>query len=520
MALDYRLDHTYADFVHRELSLNWLQVALLMGGHHRVHWQFDQFSLLEFGCGQGLNLLLHAAAHPQARFYGVDLHPDHVQLAERRAVELGLSNVQFICDDLVNFVAGAPRSNAARSWPDQHDVVVAQGVASWVSLSTRVALFQAASAGLKPGGVFYCSYNTYPGWLSRSPLQQLSLEIGLLDGDNTTLASLRQAQHWLQDLLDSPQSSPPLGRALPDLSRHLHGLDSAPAPYLLGEFHRSHQPQYVGTMLRECEAAGLSLVGTATLPELFPQLLDSHRLQLLQAAPTLPLRETLLDLLIHQSFRRDLYAKGVVPLDPDDRLAALGTMPVHLRRAPEQPSPTIDCSLGVMGLDPQLLGSIQRCLQAEVCCLEALARQVSIALGDLLPIISLLLHTDQIGLAAWPAGAASHQAALRFNRDQCAAIGTPSWLGCLLVPDLLQPLPVSGLQLLVAQADRLDLSDRQTDELVWCGAQMAGLAITDEQGDVLDDAVAALSQVQKIRLQAAQSGLLHEINRFDLLALG
>jgi hypothetical protein len=72
----------------------------------------------------------------------------------------------------------------------------------------------------------------------------------------------------------------------------------------------------------------------------------------------------------------------------------------------------------------------------------------------------------------------------------------------------------------VAQADRLDLSDRQKDELVWCGAQMAGLAITDEQGDVLDDAVAALSQVQKIRLQAAQSGLLHEINRFDLLALG
>lgn len=56
--------------------------------------------VLEIGFGQGFNLAWLAQRHPQARFFGVDLTPEHVALARERVRRAGLENVELFEADL------------------------------------------------------------------------------------------------------------------------------------------------------------------------------------------------------------------------------------------------------------------------------------------------------------------------------------------------------------------------------------------------------------------------------------
>ena len=172
----YPTQRTYSEFVHRELSMAWLTLATVLSGRHRLEPDvlLSPFGCLEFGCGQGLNLLFNAAAHPQARFYGVDLNASHIAEATARAESLGLTNVSFAQADLSWWADGLPDRSPMRGWPERYEFVIAHGVASWVGEQVRQALIAAAGELLRPGGLFFCSYNTLPGWLARSTLQMLS----------------------------------------------------------------------------------------------------------------------------------------------------------------------------------------------------------------------------------------------------------------------------------------------------------------------------------------------------------
>lgn len=191
----YPHQRLYVPYVHRELSVSWISQALLLSGQHRLDLgsgiveagQFDpSFHCLEFGCGYGLNLILNAAAHPEGRFYGVDLNPSHVAQATALAADLGVVNVVFALADLCDFTAGRPDHGPAAAWPEGFHLVLAHGVAAWVSAEVRQALVAAAAALLRPGGVFQCSYNTYPGWLGRSPLAMLCQELAQRAGGRPT----------------------------------------------------------------------------------------------------------------------------------------------------------------------------------------------------------------------------------------------------------------------------------------------------------------------------------------------
>lgn len=54
--------------------------------------------VLELGFGQGYNLAYLAPRHPQVRFQGIDLTPEHLQLAQARL--RGAANVQLMLGDL------------------------------------------------------------------------------------------------------------------------------------------------------------------------------------------------------------------------------------------------------------------------------------------------------------------------------------------------------------------------------------------------------------------------------------
>jgi len=114
--------------------------------------------LLEIGCAAGGNLLPMAYSLPQAEFVGIDYSARQIEEGQRRIRELGFDNVQLICADLASVDA------ALEAELGSFDYFVAHGFYSWTPPAVRDAMLALCKRLLRPHGVAYVSYNTYPGW--------------------------------------------------------------------------------------------------------------------------------------------------------------------------------------------------------------------------------------------------------------------------------------------------------------------------------------------------------------------
>ncbi|REK11201.1 MAG: methyltransferase domain-containing protein [Planctomycetota bacterium] len=121
--------------------------------------------VLELGCATGRNLLPLAERYPQASFVGIDNSGKQIAAAHAAAVEVGLSNVEFLKADILDL--------------DQRqgtfDYIIAHGVYSWVDEPVRDKLLAACREHLAPEGIAYVSYKTYPGWHVHNMLRHMML---------------------------------------------------------------------------------------------------------------------------------------------------------------------------------------------------------------------------------------------------------------------------------------------------------------------------------------------------------
>jgi methyltransferase-like protein/spermidine synthase len=117
--------------------------------------------VLELGCGDGTNLLSFAYILPNSRFVGIDLSATHIAAANRGSGDLGLRNVEFHCDDVMNF---------SRDRYGEFDYIVAHGLFSWVPEPVREKILEIYAECLSVQGVGYISYNAYPGCKLREML--------------------------------------------------------------------------------------------------------------------------------------------------------------------------------------------------------------------------------------------------------------------------------------------------------------------------------------------------------------
>ncbi len=495
----YPHERPYSAFLHRELSVAWIQQALLLGGQHQLPLDRPEgFDCLEFGCGHGLNLIVNAAAHPEGRFFGVDLNPAHVARATALAAELGLTNVTVVAADLCRFARGRPARGPGHDWPEQVDLVLAYGVAAWVGDGVRQALVEAAASLLRPGGVFQCAYNTHPGWLTRSPLVMLCQEEALRAGGVASAELIRAAARRLEPFTGSAADPLPLGRALGDLPQRLAELPAADPGYLEGEFHAAHQPLYVGAMHRLCGARELTPIGSATLPELFPAMLDPERRALVMGAADPAMGQVLLDLAINQSFRRDLFARGACPPTPARRGRDLDTCTLVLRAGAWPEDGGFDTSLGRMVLEGGFGAALREALAAGPVPLGALASMLGEEPEALLPRLAVLLHAERIALLAAPPGevpAATRASVEAFNARVLARTTAGEPLGWLLSPLLLQPVPITPLEAFYLPLVDQNLEAGAVAQLVAMGIGLAGGSVLDSQGRPLEDPAEAVDQL-------------------------
>lgn len=291
----YYADSGYTYGYYAETMPMRLRWAALIQNHNAPA---NKFRYLDAGCGQGLNLILAAIAHPDSEFVGIDFLPQHIVHARELADRCGLTNVTFIEGD---FIALAENPNSL----GEFDYAVCHGISTWIAPIVKQGLFRLIGQVLKPGGVFYNSYNTFPGWLGVVPFQHLVL---LEQRSKTGALALGAAQ---QSMATLREHSPGMFNALPGLQARMNSMEAQDPAYLVQEYNNQFwQPVFVTQMMDEMAVVKLDYLGTATLPEAYDGVLPAAVQTLLQQQPTAAIKEQVRDYAINQTFRRDLYVKG------------------------------------------------------------------------------------------------------------------------------------------------------------------------------------------------------------------
>ena len=134
-------------------------IAILFGLNPAA---LEQCRVLEIGCASGDNLIPLAAFFPNAQFVGLDYSQAQIKAAQEIHKELQLDNIEFQCENLCNV-------DPAKL--GQFDYIIAHGVYSWLPSEAQSALLKLCRECLSENGIAYVSYNTFPGWHTRTMLR-------------------------------------------------------------------------------------------------------------------------------------------------------------------------------------------------------------------------------------------------------------------------------------------------------------------------------------------------------------
>lgn len=206
----------------------------------------------ELGFGQGLSLAIHAVAGG-ARWHGTDLNPVHA--GTLRGLLAGTdAAVQVAGQTFADFFA--------RDDLPQFDLVGAHGVWSWVSGANRERILGFLRRRLRPGGVFYLSYNALPGWAPMLPLRAALMQAVAAAPSAMPLAERIDAA--LRDVAMRLARDPSFQDAHPGIEAELRAIRGKRVAYLAHEFfNRDWAPMHPGEVASMLRSAGLEFATLA-----------------------------------------------------------------------------------------------------------------------------------------------------------------------------------------------------------------------------------------------------------------
>jgi len=511
----YFTQDVYTAGFYRETTPNWLDFAALVeGAAPPRRWEGEPFRYLDLGCGMGFHIALLAALYPEGQFVGVDFHPHHVAHGRGLARRFGLTNLRLVEADLLEL----QRDHSTRCTllgGEPFHYVVSHGVATWVVEPVQQALLEVASTSLGPEALFYCSYNTNPGWLNLSALHQLvSLQRRRSDPSDPQ-APIRWAIATQRTLLGDPKEpNTPFGRSFPGLADRLTHQEREDPRYVSQEYaNDGWQPLYVAEMHERCAAHKLSPLTTATLTELFPGLLPGSLLPLLEHEPNPTVRATLIDIAVNQSFRRDVFCRGAQRLTPAERLDRLCALRFLLQLPQPLESYEFITSYGTVRGDTDAYRRAEQALADADGPMELgnWAVAAGIEPKELVLLAAFLLTWSRLGLYRGDAGEAAVEAVQTTN--QCIgelreAGAAYTWLGA---PRIGNGVFLSLSEQLLAQGLTAGLSGQFLTALVQGSLDAAGSFIKNNDGTVIEDPQAQLEALaqQAEQLNSRGLGWLH-----------
>jgi SAM-dependent methyltransferase len=303
----YVSDVPYVRTFIRETAPAWLDHVALVSGFQPPD-RDGSFTWCDLGCGAGVTAAVFAATHPRGSFHGIDAMPVHIDDAQRLKRAGGIPNVHF---HTANF------STAAALDLPPFDYIVSHGVYAWVGPETRRAWLSFIDRHLKPNGLVYVSYNALPGRAADLPFQRLVRTLGeKLPGDTKQrMTAALQVAGSMMALNPPAMTVSPLAQRCLD---HAENLDRS---YLTHELMGQHwEPCCVTDVRAELRAIGLRPAGSATLVQNYDRfMLGRAARDILTGIADPDARELARDVLINQSFRRDVYIRGGQKIGEPDR---------------------------------------------------------------------------------------------------------------------------------------------------------------------------------------------------------
>jgi SAM-dependent methyltransferase len=301
----YVTDTGYTYGYYRETSPVFQRFCLLLRG--LACGDTDQATAhCELGFGQGVSVNINAASNP-GHYIATDFNPAHAAHARGMASH-GRGNLRLYDDSFEQLLA--------RDDLPEFDSISLHGIWSWVSRDNHRAITKLASRHLKPGGVFYVSYNCFPGWATAYPLRQLfALHDHYAGGSMTASRRIDTALRFTAALL---AARPLFARASPGLDERLKVIAAQGRDYLAHEyFNRDWNCMYFTDVAGALAEAKLDFATTAQPLDVVDTMnLTNEGIAFLNEIEHPILREQVRDYFVNRQFRKDIYLRGVRRLSP------------------------------------------------------------------------------------------------------------------------------------------------------------------------------------------------------------
>jgi SAM-dependent methyltransferase len=301
------IGYTYGYYL--ELNPQRVKLAFLNAG--LVAPEFG--TACELGFGQGLSANIHAAASV-CSWHGTDFNPAQAGFAQELASVSG-ANAHLFDEAFDEF--------SKRDMPD-FDYIGLHGIWSWISDENRQVIVDFIRKKLKVGGVLYISYNALPGWGTFGPMRHLMTEHAeIIGADGVGIVSrIDSALDFTEKLL---ATNPLFSRSNPLVAERISKIKDQNRHYLAHEyFNRDWHPMHFATMAKLMESAKLTYACSAHYLDYIDAANLTPKQQTFLAEIHDPLfKQTVLDFMVNQQFRRDYWVKGARRLTSLDQVQGL-----------------------------------------------------------------------------------------------------------------------------------------------------------------------------------------------------
>lgn len=260
-------------------------------------------SVLEVGCGDGLNLIAMAATHPGLRCVGFDLSSSAIERGRALVNAMQLDNIRLEVGDIVTW----PRTGAG------FDYIGSHGVYAWVPQAVQTSMLELIAARLNPGGIGYLSYDCLPATAPKAAINRfLRRAVAGIEGVQAKVARA----HELLQLLASTQGT--RSRLSATLSVVLEKWSEYNPAYIFHDWlAENYEPVSARGFEAAAQRAGLQVFADAGLEDSYIADLDESGRMLLTQQTSASGRFEALDMLRgDKTFRRTLVVRRDAPPPP------------------------------------------------------------------------------------------------------------------------------------------------------------------------------------------------------------
>lgn len=289
---------------YKELTPSILRLSSLSRGFKSNTDFSDQMTYCELGYGQGFTANLLAAANPEMEIYATDFNPAHAYNAQHFARIAQLSNAHFFDNSFAEF--------DARADLPQFNIIALHGIYSWIAKEHRQKIVHFIEKRLKPGGLVYISYNCLPGWAGAAPIRHL-MRLYAEKSSGTLSQKIDSSLSFMERLREAGAR---YFKSTPGLNERIERLKKANRNYIAHEYLNSDwELFYHSDIASDLSQARLSYIGSANIFDHLDNInLTAEQQEILKDVVDPIMYETLRDYMVNQTFRKDVFARGAIPL--------------------------------------------------------------------------------------------------------------------------------------------------------------------------------------------------------------